>query len=509
MGKSKLLIIAPALLMTALNVYSQSKIHRIDSLLTSLHEKQGFDGNILVTQKGKILYQKSFGYAVAETSEALTNESIFSLASVSKMFTGIALMKLVELGKLKLTDDLQLYLPDLPYEHITIYNLLTHTSGLEEYFAPPVRNKLGPEPTNPDIEKAYVQAQLKTKFPPGTNWSYCNTNFMLLALIIEKASGIPYPEFLKRYIFEPAGMKHGFVLAKNAPVHLRKQIAAIYNYPDFLSVHAINVDSIAPARKYYSIIRNSYGDGSVFSTTGDLFQLHQALERGKILSKNSQQIVYSPVTLPDGKEYESGNANPDYGSGYGLGCQIAKDSSIGKIIWHTGSNPGILTFFMRNITRDQCVIILNNNWYRGTFHLGGSIMNILNDRAPQLLPASLARKIGQEYTLHGADSALKLLAVLKDGRDYHIGLLEMNELGYNLLSKNDYLTAIEIFKVNTQTYPTNGDIWDSLAEGYYRAGDLEEAVKDYEKSIQLNPNNESGKQMLNKIREELKKGNKQ
>jgi len=187
-------------------------------------------------------------------------------------------------------------------------------------------------------------------------------------------------------------------------------------------------------------------------------------------------MIYTTAILPDGKTYEAGNANADYSSGYGLGCQLAKDSGIGKIIWHTGSNPGTLTFFIRNITRDQCVIVLNNNWYRGTFHLGGSIMNIINDRQVQLLPSSLARKIGQEYTSHGPDTALDLLANLKDGKDYHIGLVEMNQLGYDLLPKKDTRTAIEVFKVNTITYPTSGDVWDSLAEAYYNAGDKENAI---------------------------------
>jgi len=508
MRKVKLAVIVFALLIAVPGAFAQNKTGLIDSLLTSLHEKEDFDGKVLISEKGKILYQKSFGYAVKEYGNILTGETVFSLASVSKMFTGIAIMKLVEQGKLKLSDDLQVYFTDLSYEHITIYNLLTHTSGLEEYFAPAVRNTLGPGPTNSDIEKAYARANLKAKFPAGTNWSYCNTNFMLLALIIEKASGISYPEYLKHYIFEPAGMKHSFVLAKNAPERLGKQIAAIYNYADFVAVRPVNVDSIPPARKYYSIIKNSYGDGSVFSTAGDLFLFHKALERGKILSKRDLQTVYTPVNLPGGKTYEAGNANADYSSGYGLGCQVAKDSSSGKIIWHTGSNPGTLIFFMRNITRNQCVIILNNNWYRGTFHLGGSIMNILDGRPIQLLPPSLARKIGQEYTLHGREASLRLLATLKNGKEYHIGLLEMNELGYNLLAKNDTEAAIEVFKVNTQAYPTNGDIWDSLAEAYYKAGNLDEASRDYEKSVSLNPGNENGKQMLKKIKEEMLKGNK-
>jgi tetratricopeptide (TPR) repeat protein len=256
---------------------------------------------------------------------------------------------------------------------------------------------------------------------------------------------------------------------------------------------------------YYSIVGNSYGDGGVYSTTGDLFRFHLALESGKILNSNSLKLMYSPAKLPNGKDYEAGNANQDYNSNYGLGWILAKDSTIGKIGWHTGSNPGTLTFFMRNITRDQCVIILNNNWFRGTYHLGGSLMNIINDRPAQLLGTSLARKIGQEYTLHGAEEAMKLLATAKADKSYHISLMEMNELGYDFLRTNDTHSAIEVFKVNAEQYPKSGDVWDSLAEAYYKDGNSEEAIKDYEKSIILDPKNENGKSMLKKIKDEVKK----
>jgi CubicO group peptidase (beta-lactamase class C family) len=485
------------------NGYAQDKLATIDSLITKIHLEEGFDGNVLIADKGRIIYEKSFGYANVKAKIPLVANSIFNLASVSKVFTSVAIMKLAEQGKIKLTDDLQQYFPDLPYEHITIYHLLTHTSGLEDFMADPVRNALPSSPSNGDIEKAYSKVHLPLLFPPGSDWRYSNTNFLLLALIIEKASGISYPDFIRQYIFRVTQMEHSFVLLKNAAPALSRLVAANYYYPDFLTAYPVIVDSIPMAKMQYALAENSYGDGGIFSTTADLFRFQQALLQGKILSVKSQQMMYSPVLLPNGKSYEAGNANPDYHSNYSLGWIVAKDSTAGKIAWHSGSDPGLLTFFMQNITTDQCVIVLNNNWYRGTYHLGGSLMNILNDKPLQLMAPSLARKIGQEYSLHGADAAAKLLAALKKGKDYHIGFLEMNELGYNLLARNDTKTAIEIFKVNTEQYPTSGDVWDSLAEAYYKAGDRETAIKDYEKSITLDPNNENGKKMLRKIKDEV------
>jgi CubicO group peptidase (beta-lactamase class C family) len=483
--------------------YAQYKFENIDSLINSLHLEQGFDGNILIADKGEIVYEKSFGFANDERKIPLTENSIFNLASVSKVFTAVATMKLIEEGKLTLTDSLQRYFPDMSYPGITIYNLLTHTSGLQDFQADPVREQLGKNATNQDIETAYTKVHLKTRFTPDSNWGYSNTNYLLLAMIIEKVSGMSYPDFISKSIFIPSGMDHSFVLMRNAPPALRDQLASIYYYPDFLSIRPSNVDSIAFTKMYYSIMGNEYGDRGVFSTTKDLFRFHNALQTGKILKKPTLNKMYMRTLLSGGKDYEAGNANPDFASNYGLGWIVVKDSSIGKIVWHSGSDPGTLTFYMRNITRDQCVVVLNNKWYRGTYHLGGSLMNLINGRPSQLMAPSLARKIGQEYTVNGSAIAIKLLDSLKRGSAYHIGLLEMNELGYNLLAKNDTRSAIEIFKVNTEQYPTSGDVWDSLAEAYYKSGDKETAIKDYEKSILLDPHNESGKATLKKSRLKL------
>jgi CubicO group peptidase (beta-lactamase class C family) len=502
----KIIILVFAIVLGNFHIgYSQDKLAAIDSILTKVHLEEGFDGNVLIADKGHIIYEKSFGYANAETKRFLTGNTIFDLASVTKVFTAVAIMKLVEQGKLKLTDDIHQYFSNFPYPPITVYHLLTHTSGLEDYQADPVRNAIGKKADNTEIEKTYVQVHLKEKFAPGSNWSYSNTNFLLLALIIEKVSGITFPEFLSKYIFIPAKMVHSFVLERNAPAILRGTITSLYYYADFFSVQPVNVDSIPFTRMYYSMTGNSYGDGGVFSTVDDLFRFHTALENGNILKKETQRLMYTPARLPGEKEYQAGNANPDFNSFYGLGWLVAKDSSIGKIVWHSGANPGTLTFMMRNISRDQCVIILNNNWYRGTYHLGGSLMNIINNRPAQMLPPSLARKIGQEYTLHGPEASIKLLNSLKTGKAYHIGFLEMNQLGYDLLGKTDTRSAIEIFKVNTEQYPDDGDVWDSLAEAYYKAGDKETAIKDYEKSLALKPNNENGRTMLKKIKDEVNK----
>jgi CubicO group peptidase (beta-lactamase class C family) len=482
-------------LFLSLQLGAQRISKSIDSLLSVVQAEQTFGGEILVAEKGRVLYNRTFGLP--------KKERIFNLASISKTFTAVAVLQLAERQKLKLDDELTGYFPQLPYPGVTIRNMLSHTSGLPDFMSKALRGQLQGSPDNTKILSAYASADLKPQFGPDSSWAYSNTNFLALAGIVEKVSGLSYPDYLKKFIFEPAGMRESFVLLKNAPADLRSRVVTAYNFRDFLSAEFVPVDSLPSMRSSNDLIANEYGDGGVYSTAEDLLRFHEALMSGKILSKKFQHLMYSIAVLSNGKSYEAGNANRDYTSGYGMGWIVARDSSKGKIVWHSGADPGLLTFFMRDLDSDECVIVLNNRWYRGTYYLGGSIMNVLNGKAPQMYPPSLAHKIGITYTEKGSDFALRLLDSLKKSTIYHAGLAEMNDLGYTFLNKNDFQMALAVFRANTEIYPGSGDVWDSLGEAEYKAGDKAASLVDYEHSLKLDPGNAGGKTMIEKIRAEL------
>ena len=472
---------------------AQYPVSSIDSLVRRVQEDQGFEGNVLVADHGRIVYEKSIG-------AGLSANSVFDLASVSKAFTAVAIMQLVEAGKLSLADNIYQFFPNLPYKGVNVWHLLTHTSGLEDYLAGSVRTVAGlDKPTDAETEDAYGFVHPPLRFYPDSNWSYSNTNYLLLAMIVEKVSGETFPDYVQAHIFDPAGMIHSYVLRKNVPRYTESGVVVPRYYPDYFALRPVRVDSIPFARRYYSLIDNTYGDGGIFSTAGDLFKFFRALQKGVLLEPIAMKQMYSEAPLLNFADYEAGNAGSNYSSEYGMGWLVATDHSHGKIVWHSGSNPGTLTFFMQNVTRDQCVIVLNDNWYKGTYHLGGSIMSILDGRPEELLPPSLARKVGQAYTLYGADTAIALLNRLKTSPDYHVALQEMNDLGYGLLNRGDTRTAIAVFRVNAAEYPQSSDAWDSLAEACYKAGDRVEAAGDYKRSLQLNPRDENGRAMLEKI----------
>jgi tetratricopeptide (TPR) repeat protein len=213
--------------------------------------------------------------------------------------------------------------------------------------------------------------------------------------------------------------------------------------------------------------------------------------------------MYSPARLTTGADYKP-FARTNYLSKDALGWFVADDVS-GKIVYHPGGDIGYVSYFLRNTTKDQSVIVLSNiellHHYTPT-----SLMRIINNEPYKLDVKSLAGAMGKVYNQRGSDAMLKVFNQLKGSDKYNLSEDEINELGLRLLyDKKDAKAAIEVLRLNTEQFPKSFNVWDSLGEAYYNAGDLEEAAKNYEKSLQLNPDSKDGKRQLERIRREQKK----
>ena len=209
------------------------------------------NGGILVAKNGEVLFEDYRGYADIKNKDSITPETPFHLASVSKTFTGMAIMKLWEESKLNLDDSLQVFFPDLPYPGITVRMLLSHRSGLPNYvyFMPADtawRKKIA---TNNDMLQFMINKKPARYSYPDRGFHYCNTNYALLALIIEKVTGQPYPQYMADNLFTPLGMKHSYIfsIADTANYHPSYQ----YNNRPF------NIEPMDCI----------YGDKNVYSTT--------------------------------------------------------------------------------------------------------------------------------------------------------------------------------------------------------------------------------------------------
>jgi CubicO group peptidase (beta-lactamase class C family) len=347
---SKLMIFL-ALIVLGRASFTQTKVNRIDSLLNSLNEKGKLNGNVLVAEKGKIIYLKSFGIANEATKERIDKNTIFELASCSKEFTAMAIVILKEQGKLRLDDPIAKYLPKLAfYDDITIRNLLNHTGGLQDYLTIMDsvfdKHKIA---VNEDIITIFARLKPALEFSPGTQFKYSNTGYALLASIIEKASGESYASFLKKNIFDPLHMQRTFVF--NRRLHPRKidNYAFGYIYSKYLGKYLLP-DSIEKAKVVFWL-DGVVGDGTVNSTVLDLLKWDRALYTNKLISKTDMQQVFSPAKLSDGTYTK-----------YGFGWKIEQHEDYAKVVRHSGGWPGYKSDIERHTDNDKTIIVLQNHY---------------------------------------------------------------------------------------------------------------------------------------------------
>lgn len=344
------LILAISLILIGQSTFGQDRIKKMDSLLSALHANEILNGNVLIAEKGKIVYSNSFGNANEDTQQKLNENSIFELASCSKQFTAMAVMLLKEKGKLNLDDHMSKYIPELGfYKNITVRNLLHHTSGLPDYME--LMDSLFDKSkiaTNKDIISIFSAVQPKILFEPNTKYEYSNTGYALLASIIENVSGQTYADFLQKNIFEPLKMTNSFVYTRRFAPKKIDNYAYGYIYSDSLKKYVLP-DNLSETNMVIWL-DGIVGDGCVNSTVNDLLKWDRALYTNKLLSKNSMNEIFEVATLNDKSK-----------TNYGFGWEIIDHPDFGKIVSHSGGWPGYVTYFERHLSNDKTIIILQNH----------------------------------------------------------------------------------------------------------------------------------------------------
>ena len=308
---------------------------------------EGFNGNILIAQKGVIIYQNSFGFANFEDTIRNNLQSKFQLASLSKTFTAVAVMKLAEQGKLGLDYTIKDYYPNFPYDGITIRSLLCHRSGLPFYqysFDRTVREaKI--YPTNQQIMEwfATVQPTPHVFNQPDHYFGYKNTNFAILAALIEKVTGKDFDIYMRESIFRPIGMKDSYIITtKNDSININRTIG--YQFGRKLP------------KDYYDDIS---GDKGVYSTLSDLLKWYNALKNNTIISKES----FREMIMPRSFEF-SGLRN--YGYGFRLWVNAKQQTDY---VYHTGWWKGYNTIMFFDPREDFVIILLSNRYNRTVYNI--------------------------------------------------------------------------------------------------------------------------------------------
>ncbi|MDB5193299.1 MAG: beta-lactamase [Segetibacter sp.] len=324
----------------------------LQSLYDSVLGNGSFNGAILVAKNGEVLLEEYKGYINLATKDTIDANSTFHVASVSKTFTATAILKLYEEQKLDLEDSIQKYFPGFPYEGVTIKNLLNHRSGLPNYIYfmgqdPEWRKRMV---SNADILQ-YLMEKKPTHYGfPDRGFHYCNTNYALLALLVEKISGQPFPEYMTENIFAPLGMTHTriFTIADTATY--------VPSYGWNNSVFGIEqMDCV-------------YGDKNVYTTARDLLLWDKGLYDNKIISAG----LYKEATEPYSFEKPSIH-------NYGLGWRLMIFPGS-KIVYHTGWWHGNNATFTRFI-QDTAVVIIVGNKFNRNIYAGPRFARIFNKQA--------------------------------------------------------------------------------------------------------------------------------
>jgi len=309
---------------------------RIDEFMKRLHSRSGFNGNVLIATKGKIIYRNSFGWAEDLHRDSLKITSQFELASVSKPLTATGALILVEQGKLRLHQTVNDFFPEFPYEGVTVEQLLTHRSGLPNYvyFIDDIWKDKRVGLTNREVMELLIERKPNRYNVPDARFLYNNSNYMVLAAIIEVVSGQTFTVFMQENIFKPLGMKN----------------SAVYSKADYekIPTDVIGHDKVWRRSVVQNFLDGPVGDKGIYSTIEDLYLFDRALSEGRVVKKELLDSAYVGRSKP---------VNGVFNYGYGWRLYENKGHTI---VYHTGWWHGFKNLYIRDIENDITIVLLSN-----------------------------------------------------------------------------------------------------------------------------------------------------
>ena len=312
--------------------------------------KAGFNGSVLIGYKGKVLYERYFGVSQKESGALWSTETQSQLASTSKTLTSGAILLLKDKGLLNLDDYVVKHIATFPYKDITIRMLLNHRSGLPDYIHLMAKPKDKKYLNNDDVVDFFTIKMPKLTFTPNTRFTYCNSNYAILASVVESVSGMKYDYFMKRFVFNPLDMKNTFVMDPNKERVCTASFC--YNYRWILEPD-MHFDGV-------------WGDKGTYSSVRDMYKWDQALYSGKLIKKATLEEAFKPYSFE----------NPGV-KNYGLGWRMLNYPDGMKIIFHNGWWHGNNTCFYRFIDDNFTVIVLGNRFNKSIYQQPLKIYNII------------------------------------------------------------------------------------------------------------------------------------
>lgn len=439
------------------SIEQQTEINQIDSLMTKSYERDLFNGNVLVAKKGKIIYQKSFGFTDETKQTKLNNKSIFNIGSIAKEFNAVAIMILVERGLLNLDDPISKFNLGLPKwsEKVTTRHLINYASGI-----PRIENKLI-VPKNDEEAWKILRSNDSLLFEPGTGYRYDNGNVFLQRRIIEKITRMTYQQFVAENIVKPLKMNN----AVSDPKFGYKNRTSCYD-----------MDNVkCPELEFIS--------GWLWVDINDLYKWIDAMNSNRLISKASFQTL---LNNPYAKE-----------EGGSLGRFYEKE----ELQRHNGVSYKFESIFLNDFKNDVTIILVSNNLNR-VWDLGHTLHNLMLGKAYEIPKKSIYQAIRKE-AFNNLNKAIETYNSLKKNYKEEYSFenpSELNKLGYELLRAGKNNESIALFKFATKEFPKNANLFDSLGEAYFTSKQYDLALDSYKRAISLDETNENAKKMADKIK---------
>ena len=453
----------------------------LDDLLTTYGEYGDLNGAVLVAQAGEILYQNAFGFANMEWNIPNQTNTKFRIGSITKQFVAMLILQLASENILELHAPISTYLPDYPKENgdsITIHHLLTHSSGTPNSYESTKPKAIKPD--NYDAKTLVSEfSDLPLEFTPGQKFRYSNAGYTLLGYIIESVNNKPLEQVLQENIFDPLKMnntgfdKHRALIDNRASGYFK-------SWGDYYNANYIDMSAV-------------YAAGALYSTVEDMHLWDQALYTEQLVPKKYLELIFTPH-IPD----------PGYKGEYGYGWSI-KDKVIGnssekaQTVGHDGVIDGFCALYTRIPSTKISIILLSNVRRAPLNAMTRGIMGILYNKPYDQPYRSLAYSTLTAIDEEGLAKGIEFFRAKKEEKYFYIDENDMNVVSYKLLQSDRGEAAVQVLKLGIEEFPKAFNLYDSLGEVLRSLGRKEEAIKNYKKSVELNPENENGLRMLEEM----------
>ena len=334
----------------------------MENLTREAFEKGVFNGTWLYAENGEIVSKGAYGWRDAENKLPMEEDTIFEMASVTKMFTATAVMLLAREGKLSVDDEYVKYFPDYPYPGVKVRHLLTHTSGMPEDFGTdkwvvPAWEEEHRIPPCSEILRFIRESGEDLDCAPGERFEYTDIGYCLLANLVEKLSGEKFEDYLKKNVFEPAGMKDSAIYHTRRDGRPSDRFARNMVLEDDGSYVPSDISEESAAYVVGSDGLN--GCDYLYTTIFDMLAWDRALREEKVLTREEQMVMFTPMKLNSGEVYID-----EDGEGYGFGWATEEDEEHGLIVSHSGGMPGLETWFEHYVDEDKALVILSCRDYQ-------------------------------------------------------------------------------------------------------------------------------------------------